>query len=248
MGIGGHSVGVISGVPLSVDPDMFMDVVGVRKARRMKRFREGKMEPSQSICITFYGDLPERVYLDYVTYRVRPYEKGPLRCFCCQEYGHAAAVCRGVRKCGRCGETNCEETCEAQEKEPVCVHCKGSHHAGAASCPRRITELNVKRVRESKGITYAEAVKRIEEKRKPTKEHKVEEKRNEDVISMDKRKFLAFIAMVINCAVEMQGKSERIKMVLEAARRFLNIEDISGEDIDCTLREGSALAQANGSG
>ena len=61
---------------------------------------------------------------------------------------------------------------------------------------------------------------------------------------MDKRQFLAFIAMVINCAVEMQGKSERIKMVLDAARRFLGIEDITGEDLDTTLREGFAQAQS----
>ena len=36
----------------------------------------------------------------------------------------------------------------------------------------------------------------------------------------------------------MQGKSERIKMVLEAARIFLNIMDVTGEDLDYTL-EGS---------
>ena len=60
------------------------------------------------------------------------------------------------------------------------------------------------------------------------------------------RQFLAFIAMVINCAIEMQGKSERIKMVLEAARRFLNIEDITGEDLDNTLR-GVSTNQTNGS-
>ena len=49
--------------------------------------------------------------------------------------------------------------------------------------------------------------------------------------------------MVINCVVEVKGKSEKmikIKMVLEAARRFLNIVDITGEDLDITLREGCA--------
>lgn len=33
-------------------------------------------------------------------------------------------------------------------------------------------------------------------------------------------------------------KSERIKMVLKAARRFLNVVDMSGEKLDETLREG----------
>ena len=43
---------------------------------------------------------------------------------------------------------------------------------------------------------------------------------------------------MINCAVELKGKSERIKMILEAARRFLRVDDVSGEDLDNVLREG----------
>ena len=80
-------------------------------------------------------------------------------------------------------------------------------------------------------------------RQRETEEIKERDERN---VCMDKRQFLAFIAMVINCAVEMQGKSERIKMVLEAARRFLNIVDITGEDLDSTLREGFATPQTNG--
>ena len=58
---GGNKVGVISGVPLTTDLETFEDIHCVKTARRMKRFREGKMEPSQSVCLTFYGDLPERI-------------------------------------------------------------------------------------------------------------------------------------------------------------------------------------------
>ncbi|CAM4675085.1 unnamed protein product [Leuciscus chuanchicus] len=58
-----------------------------------------------------------------------------------------------------------------------------------------------------------------------------------NVIGVDKKRFLGFIAMVVNCAVEIKGKSERIKMVLDAARRFLDIVDISGEELDDTLRK-----------
>lgn len=60
--------------------------------------------------------------------------------------------------------------------------------------------------------------------------------------------FLAFIAMVINCAMEIQVKSERIKMLLDTARRFLNVGDISGEDLDVTLRGGFAPTQTSASG
>lgn len=40
--------------------------------------------------------------------------------------------------------------------------------------------------------------------------------------------------MVNNCAVEILGRSERIKMVLDAARRFLKVVDVSGQDRDYT--------------
>ena len=84
---GGNKVGVISGVPLTTDLETFEDIHCVKRARRIKRFGEGKMEPSQSVCLTFYGDLPERIYAEYVTYRVRPYERGPLRCFAVRNTG-----------------------------------------------------------------------------------------------------------------------------------------------------------------
>lgn len=59
---------------------------------------------------------------------------------------------------------------------------------------------------------------------------------------------MVLIAMVVYCAVKIQGKSEQMKMVLDAARRFLKIMDISGEDIDSTLGKGSAPAQIIESG
>ena len=54
--------------------------------------------------------------------------------------------------------------------------------------------------------------------------------------------------MVINCAVDIQSKSERIKMVLEAARRYLDVLDVTGEDLDNILREGVVSSQALGAG
>lgn len=62
---------------------------------------------------------------------------------------------------------------------------------------------------------------------------------------MDKRGSLGFIAMVINCAAEIQGKSESIKMMLYTTRRYLNVVDISGKYLD-TLRGGFVPTQATG--
>lgn len=41
-------------------------------------------ELSTSARIVFNGELPERIVVDYVVYRVRPFEKAPLRCFACR--------------------------------------------------------------------------------------------------------------------------------------------------------------------
>ena len=105
---------------------------------------------------------------------------------------------------------------------------------------------------QKKGLSYAEAVKRVEGREERTRRQaEVEQPREEaerhTSIFMDRKRFLAFIAMVINCAVEIEGKSERIKMVLDAARRFLDVVDVSGEDLDNTLREGFTSTQTSGS-
>ena len=143
--------------------------------------------------------------------------------------------------------------CEEEQKPAECMHCKGNHRAGAASCPKRVKEANVNKMRKEKNMSYAEAVKTLDSvDRNETVQHEPEEKRketSEPSICYDKKRFLAFIAMVINCAVEIPQKSERIKMVLEAARRFLGVEDITGEDLDDTLRDGfPTAAQAPGPG
>ena len=103
--------------------------------------------------------------------------------------------------------------------------------------------------KEKKGMTYAQAVARMEGSNERRTQQQPEEMvtRTERGIYMDRKKFLAFIAMVINCALEIQGKSERIKMILDAAKRFLDVHDVSGEDLDNVLRDGFTATQT-GSG
>ena len=238
--------GVISGVSLKVDMEAVLDNTCVYDARRMSRYRDGKKELSESICITFMDEMPERIFIDYVCYRVRPFEAAPLRCFCCQQYGHVAAVCRGDKKCGRCGkgQEECDDKCEENEIPVKCPNCNENHHAGSAKCPQRIKEAKLNKIKKEKNMTYAEAVKSLEGKDKEV-EKEPEAKRKgveQQCICFDKGRFLAFIAMVINCAVEIPRKSERIRMVMDAARRFLDIVEISGEDLNDILTEEFAPA------
>lgn len=218
----------------------FLSVTGVCEATRLSRFQNGVKEDSTSVGLTFEGELPDRVFLDYVCYRVRPFERAPMRCFSCQEYGHTAAVCRGVRKCVGCGEPGCHKEACLDKEKPVCLHCKGDHYVGSAKCPKREAESTIYNLRMEKNMTYAEAAKTVHQKEELKSLPQEEGVKCEKNVSMDKKSFLAFIAMVVNCAVEVEGKSERIKMVLDAAKRFLKIDNITGEDLDSTLREGFA--------
>ena len=73
---------------------------------------------------------------------VRAYERAPLRCYWCQDYGHVAAVCRKmVHRCRRCGKENwSEEECVLTKERVVCYHSGGNREAVAKECERRKRE------------------------------------------------------------------------------------------------------------
>ena len=228
--------GVISGVPIDVEAESFHEVEGVCGARRLKSHREGKEQDSSSVLIEFVEALPERVYLDYVSYRVRAFERGPLRCYWCQEYGYVAVVCRrGRNRCRRYGKEGCsEEDCKLTVEQAVCLHCGGNHKAGAKQCERRIKESKIERTRVKSKISYAEATRRVREekgtgRKEPDRSGTVGKQR--ESLIMDRRRFLPFISMVLNCASEIETKSERIKMVVHAAKEILGIFDVKGDEI-----------------
>ena len=90
-------------------------------------------------------------------------------------------------------------------------------------------------------MSYVDAVKKLEGKECVAEQEGAEERRkgaDHQNICLNMKGLLAFIAMVINCASEIQRKSERIKMILDAAKRFLNVGEITGEELDDMLREG----------
>ena len=53
----------------------------------------------------------------------------------------------------------------------------------------------------------------------------------EDIMLVNKKSFVAFICKVVNVAVRQEKKSDRIKIVVEAAEEFLGIKDLNPEDI-----------------
>ena len=76
-------------------------------------------------------------------------------------------------------------------------------------------------------ISYAEATRRVREekgtgRKEPDRSGTVgkQSECDRESLIMDRRRFLVFIAMVLNCASEIETKTERIKMVVHAAKEI----------------------------
>ena len=75
-----------------------------------------------------------------------------------------AAVCgREVPRCEKWAEGHETKECVALGKVVVCVNCRGAHGAGDQKCPVRERQVEVSRVRVVQKLSYAEAVKKVEE-------------------------------------------------------------------------------------
>ncbi|XDV13832.1 hypothetical protein PO909_002158 [Leuciscus waleckii] len=139
------------------------EIEGARidEATQIKVFRDGAKRESLTVVLSFQERaLPERVFLGCLSFKVHPYRRPPLRCFKCQRYGHIAAACRGDRRCGKCGGEH--EFSESKEKVVKCGSCGGGHIAGNRECEQYKQAMRVQQFRETnKGVSYAEAVKKI---------------------------------------------------------------------------------------
>ena len=65
---------------------------------RQEELLDSEKENSNSVCLSFEGEWLESAYLDYVCHRVKSYERAPLRCFCCQQYGRIKTVLDAARR------------------------------------------------------------------------------------------------------------------------------------------------------
>ena len=63
----------------------------------------------------------------------------PLRCYCCQEFGHIGTVCwRRIERCRMCGKDGCSDgLCDISKDKAVCFHSGGNHEVGEKACERR---------------------------------------------------------------------------------------------------------------
>lgn len=250
--------GVVSGISTDVTEEKIKkNITGaaVKFVRRLKCVRNNEKTDSLSVMINFdENKMPEKVYLGCVRYAVRPYVPPPLRCYKCQKFGHVAAVCRGKQKCARCGGEHEYGKC-GQGVNPKCCNCGGDHSAGYGGCQVRKNAVKVQNVKMTEGITYAEALKKVSQTPKTNETRNEEinskqqrkERRDEKVVVDDKVAFVAFIAEVVNCSAQTESRTERIKIIIRAAEKYLDLGNVTVDMINERLKIPTLNSQAENS-
>lgn len=121
--------GVISGVPITVSMQSLVENMrvqnrSVKSAKRMKRGAEKR--GTETILIEFDTKvLPEEIFFGVMKYSVREFMPKPMRCYNWQEFGHIAKMCKGKRRCARCGGEHEYGKC-GDGVRPKCCNCGGN--------------------------------------------------------------------------------------------------------------------------
>lgn len=240
--------GVITGI--SVDESVEELVknitnVKIKEAKRLKMKRDGVLSDSLSVLLTFDEvKLPEKVFIGFMCYDVKVYIPPPLRCFKCQRYGHVANVCKGKTRCSKCGGEHSYGECEVGAKQKCC-NCGGDHSAAYGGCEVYKRMREVQRIKVEQGMSYAEAVKLIP---KPVNVPKKDNSRKEgecsacktiqdDSLIVKKLDFVLFMADVINRAAQTSSRTDTIKIIVRAAKKFLNVQGLEASNVIDYLNE-----------
>ena len=161
------SSGVISPVELDIsDSDlkhMLSSDKKILKVTRLPRFNKekasGRKEPSSSVRIDFDGEtIPDKVYIDQITFTVRQYNRAPLRCYNCQYPGHMSNGCTRPPACNLCAGPHPMRECTSQTMK--CVNCKGPHPASSNECPWNKDAREIEKLRQS-GVPFTEARRQV---------------------------------------------------------------------------------------
>lgn len=246
--------GVITGVPMSLSDEILKKQVMSEKIIDVKRLtsnRNGKREPSTTVMITVNGKLlPENVKMGYVCYPVRPFIKPALRCFNCQRLGHVAEVCKGKKRCCKCGGEHGYGEC-GDLVEPKCCNCGGPHSAAYLGCIAQKQAVEAIKYKSEHNVSYAQAVKKVQNEQgnrmsyggsnaietpnRGTERYKPDV--DASMLMVSKVSFIAFIAEVINCTAQTNKRTEKLKIIISAAARQLGITEISIEKIQTLLEQ-----------
>ena len=153
--------GVIYNDPLDIKADEILNYLQPQ-VKFVKRFQykpagELELHDSTTVCLNFQSELPSEVRTGYLLFKIRPYIPNPLRCFKCNRFGHVVHHCKIKELCSKCGEQHSWTVCPSTALN--CPNCHGKHVANDKSCPRYKQVENVLKIKTSRNVSYAEAVK-----------------------------------------------------------------------------------------
>jgi hypothetical protein len=141
-------VGIIKGVPIQYSDDELVDCLSTfenkKKIDHVRRFTrtntDGTISPLETVAIHFQSNtLPELVKMHGgLVFPVYKYNKSPLACKRCLNFGHPARLCKSkATNCKYCSEQHNSGDCPQRnntDNPRTCYHCKGSHPGDSSEC------------------------------------------------------------------------------------------------------------------
>lgn len=107
--------------------------------------------------------------------------------------------------------------------------------------------VKIQNARMQEGISYAEAIKKVKQTEvgqgngttvlmSKNSRPLLQNKSNDGFLKVGKVEFMTFLAEVINCAAQTESRTERIKIIIKAAEKHLQIEGITLEQVNEKLK------------
>lgn len=143
---------------------------GVVSIQRIKINKNGNLEPTNTIILTFRLPSPPKfIRAAYMQIPVALYVPNPLRCYKCQRFGHSQTTCNRTPLCARCGKVGHDDkSCSAQ---PHCCNCKGDHVAYSKDCPEWQKQRKITQIKYERNITFPEAKRLYDQSSTPQKSY-----------------------------------------------------------------------------
>jgi len=162
-----YNKGIIFGVPTHLSEEVIMDETLATEARRIFSHKTGTKHPTESVILSYEltQDVPEKVYVGFMPFKVKEYIPRPYRCTNCQMYGHAQKTCWRNPICPRCSGNHSFDKCKNQNDEEKirCSNCQGKHSAAWTGCPKYIQIKETLKMTVSQHISYKEALVKVKE-------------------------------------------------------------------------------------
>jgi len=148
-------------VPLDIKADEILNYLQpqVKFVKKFQYKPDGELELHEStmVLLHFHPQLPSEVSIGYLLFKIRPYIPIPLLCFKCNRFGHVAYHCKRNERCSKCGEQHSWTVCPSTALN--CPNGHGKHAANDKSCPRYKQVEHVLKIKTSRNVPDAEAVK-----------------------------------------------------------------------------------------